>query len=378
MQTDYIRSLNALRGFAALFVLFLHVRSTLLESPIGATLPFETPLISRAYLAVDFFFVLSGFILMHVYHTQFKTVGMENYRQFIRNRLARIYPIHLLVLCFMMVWKALADQHVLPQFPVVQHGTLQTGWFDVLTNLLLIQAWHLQYHLSWNFPAWSVSSEFFTYLMAPWLIAGYAAAKGPLKRVGLYLLPVIGLVILIACFNGIAPTYREFGNLRMLFEFCLGLSVYRVYQDLRQSTLRLPYEGLFGLSVLAFFGTLFGNGPDLWLIHLNALMILCCALSSRGIARFLPSRSMFYFGEISFSMYMIHVPVINLFLLAFPLSNKTLGTNQYLWILAACGGITIFLAHLLYRYVEIPCRNALRGSSATLPAIPQATAPAEG
>src|ERR1700744_4959496 len=78
-----IPALTGLRGVAALWVVLFHME---LETPI--------PIIEKGYLGVDIFFILSGFILMHVYADRKEF----NYNEFVRARLARIYPLHMLSL----------------------------------------------------------------------------------------------------------------------------------------------------------------------------------------------------------------------------------------------------------------------------------------
>src|SRR5271165_7035382 len=118
-----MKALTPLRGLAALAVLSWH-----------AELP------PRGYLGVDLFFLLSGFVMMHAYGQM--QAGMGAYLQFLKARLARIYPVHLLVLVLL-----------LPQLqssPAFSLGGL-------LSSLLLLQSpWH---SMCWNFCSWSISAE---------------------------------------------------------------------------------------------------------------------------------------------------------------------------------------------------------------------------
>ena len=91
--------LTSIRGLAALLVVFYHIKHYLL--PL-AFLGVFSPLFADGYLAVDFFLVLSGFIISYKYAVDFKAGVSANYLDFMSRRLARIYPLHAFVmLCFL-------------------------------------------------------------------------------------------------------------------------------------------------------------------------------------------------------------------------------------------------------------------------------------
>ena len=138
-----IKSLTALRGIAAAGVLAFH---------IGAPIP--------GYLCVDLFFMLSGFVLMHAYSEHFaRSVSGAADRRFLRARLARIYPVHILTILLL-----------LPLFgsdPSFSLGAL-------IHNLLLTQGPWLS-EASWNYGAWSISAEWHAYLIFPFLVVVVSA-----------------------------------------------------------------------------------------------------------------------------------------------------------------------------------------------------------
>ena len=84
-----IPSLTALRFVAAAAVFAFHIDHTFLPGAFGAL----TPLVRKGYLGVDFFFILSGFILTHVYAPQMDA-GTFKSRAFFAHRFARVYPVH--------------------------------------------------------------------------------------------------------------------------------------------------------------------------------------------------------------------------------------------------------------------------------------------
>src|SRR5690606_23543198 len=146
-------------------------------------------LVGKGYLAVDLFFMLSGFVLTHVYHAEFVRFDPGRYRDFLAARVARLYPLHLLVL-FAFVATAVAGR--LFEF-------IQTGHFEelplegahsvlaILANLVMLQGLDAG-ELSWNYPSWSISVEFFAYLLFP-------LAIGPIWRADRRRAILIGLAL---------------------------------------------------------------------------------------------------------------------------------------------------------------------------------------
>ena len=154
MYPNDIRPLTSLRIGAAIWVLVYHFRDHL-----GLDLD-RLGLVAKGYLGVDLFFILSGFILSHVYLSRVEEKRF-NYGSFLWARLSRIYPVHLVTLAATMaIWLVAMkmgarfdpvafDPKVLPQ------------------HLLLIHAWGTTPSVQWNFPSWSISAEWFAYLIFP-------------------------------------------------------------------------------------------------------------------------------------------------------------------------------------------------------------------
>jgi peptidoglycan/LPS O-acetylase OafA/YrhL len=136
-QRTEISALTSLRGVAALTVLIFHVVPDF-----------------RGYLAVDLFFLLSGFVLTHVYRGFELT--RQSYFNFLKARLARIYPVHLMILVVLLP--------MLNTRPDFSSGGL-------LSSLFLMQSpWH---SISWNYASWSISAEWHCYLLFPILVINY-------------------------------------------------------------------------------------------------------------------------------------------------------------------------------------------------------------
>ena len=150
MKTHF-RVLDAWRGVAALLVALFHLNL------YGAIYSLE--FVRNAYLFVDFFFVLSGFVITHSYSDRLKTV--EDVRSFAIKRLGRIWPLHAVVLvAFVAIegTKGLLAAHgtsfYLP--PFTGNNSLST----IPMNLAFAQSFGLVQHLTSNPPSWSICAEF--------------------------------------------------------------------------------------------------------------------------------------------------------------------------------------------------------------------------
>ena len=146
-----IRALTGIRGAAACYVMAYHFFSNASIGPAGT-------FIGHGYLAVDLFFVLSGFVMALTYAEDFrKGFAVQAYARFMVKRLGRIYPLYIsaTIAAFLI-----AVSHHEP------HLTSATRW---ACNILLIQAWGLSQSIA--HAVWSISTEFGAYVLFPGLLA---------------------------------------------------------------------------------------------------------------------------------------------------------------------------------------------------------------
>ncbi|MCE3235795.1 MAG: acyltransferase [Vampirovibrio sp.] len=378
MNNKYITQINALRGFAAIAIVFHHAAS-MLHNRLNIQLPFESFFIDKAYLAVDLFFILSGFIMMHVYQHKFATISVSQYLSFIKNRFARVYPIYFTVLAMMGLGYYLFDQVLLKgaisSMPAFHNSHYELSGFSFLTNLLMIQSWHLHEKFSWNMPAWSVSCEWFVYLLAPFLIQQFMKMKGLIKPVIMFIVCLVLLTQMpqyLFQTSGLSFMTVSYGNLRIVYEFSMGLCTYLIYRSLDNGPSRVFYDICFLLVSILLLAVLSGTAEEHYglTVSLFSLLILFCALSSSHISRFLSAKLLFYLGEISYSLYIIHFVLLgglSLLLKKF-IHVDTLSTPEYVLYLAFSAVLCAVAAHFAYQYIEIPGRKLLRnGSGLKLP-----------
>src|SRR6266481_3614526 len=151
------RALDGWRGVCALLVAAHHIE-------LHGFLYWQ-PLVRNAWLFVDFFFVLSGFVIAHAYGGHLEK-GPE-IKAFVIRRFGRLWPLHVTMLAA-LVGLELVHLLIAHWHPIVGERaafTADRSSFAILTNLFLVQSFGLHGFETWNGPAWSIGAEFYTYLI---------------------------------------------------------------------------------------------------------------------------------------------------------------------------------------------------------------------
>jgi len=355
------KALTSFRGFAALFVVIFHYSGDFLPNLDFAP---HTAFVGKSYLWVDFFFLLSGFVISYAYGHQFAGgLRWASVKQFAFARLARIYPLHVAVLLGFLLLE-------LARVPLYAAGlvALRPFSFDMspyllMLNLGLLQTTALAGTLSWNGPAWSIGAEWMSYLAFPLLAL-------PLMRFGgrRCLLPVglgiLGLAVISGGGRNLDLTYN-LGALRCLFEFLAGMALFRLHASLQLLPLRR--DGLTALALAAVAGTLHFDIPDILVPPLMALLILALARNEGAIGRALSWPPFLRLGQISYSLYLVHMLLLQATLTASQVLlgqdiGRLLGPGASLAALLLFLAALIPIAALLHRRVELPFQQALRHS----------------
>lgn len=343
-----IRPLTALRFFAAMWVVLYHYWPKL-------DVAFTPTLVEKGYLGVELFFTLSGFILCHVYLSAFGE-GRFKYGDFLWNRLARVYPLHLATLLGMI---ALGVGAGAAGF-AVDAGIL--SWESLPANVLLLQAWGLAPQAAFNHPSWSISAEWFAYLTFP--ISAWAAWKlrsRPWLFAGLVVAAISALYATFQTLAGFSLTQAtiDWGALRIVPCFMLGCAMHALW---RSGAVR-------SLSAAAVGATFFGAGmlvaaavgaPDVVSIIGFGGLILCLAGLAQQGSSFASQPTFVYLGEISYSTYMICVPwkIIFVNVAAKALNLPTEKLPLGLWIIFLVGVVP--LSALSYHLIEKPARTRMK------------------
>jgi len=340
-----LRALTGLRFLAALWVVLYTAWPHLDVSwvPVAVT---------KGYLGVEVFFVLSGFILSHVY---LEAAGQRRYSYggFLWARIARVYPLHLVTL-FGMVALGIAGTAA----GLSIDGSL-TDWRALPAHLTMTHAWGLAPTSAFNHPSWSISAEWFAYLTFPaYAFVAWRMRERPVMAVLGAVVLALGIYAAFQPLAGFSLTEATFrwGALRIVPCFALGCALYLVHRRAP-----IPYAG--PVALISGVAMLASASLGLWdpvTVLLAGSLIL--GLGSLGNARagLLGSKAGVYLGEISYSIYMVCAPVL---LVMTNVAARLTGTEDkrfhiIVWlVLVAAIPLT---AMVTYQLVERPCRKALR------------------
>ena len=224
-----LKPLTAMRFVAAMWVVSFHYWPGL-----GLAMP---NLVAKGYLGVELFFVLSGFILSHVYLRSFGE-GRVTYGGVLWARLARIYPVHLVTLAGMAALIAAATAIGLKAGDKVLIGS------SLPAQLTLTQAWGFAPGGGWNHPSWSISAEWFAYLTFPaFAWAAWRLRARPVVAVLLALAVGIALNLGFEHLAGLPLTRATiaWGALRIVPCFALGCAIFLLWSARAVST---PFASL--------------------------------------------------------------------------------------------------------------------------------------
>jgi len=354
-------SLTSFRGVAALWVVLYHY-IVVYFSQLNPSQ--YTHFVEKGYLAVDLFFMLSGFVLTHVYRRAFSEGIAKHYKHFLLSRIARLYPLHIMVL---LLFVATAVTSRLLEYAAT--GTYETipiqgprSLAAFLANLFMLQGLQAG-QLSWNYPAWSISVEFAAYLLFPFLLPTIWRAS-PTSKIALAVF-LIGILSLFSYYHG--GNFNEWDGpqtlLRCLPEFTLGTVLYAAFR----SGVYVPILGSDAVSILILLTTLsvlhFG-GPDLAVVLLFAVLVLSVVVNTGIVAGIANRKPLIWLGNISYSLYLLHgffQFAIAQLLIAFGVqkgADLSIRTSSYLLIVmvAAC----LVSATAAYYGVEIVWRRYLK------------------
>jgi len=309
--------------------------------------------VPHGYVAVDFFFILSGFIMTYTYEKKFSQLGLRAYGPFLANRIARVLPLNAFALLFIIIIGAMC-QDILGH-TVVYSSTQPV--FDFFSNLLLLQGVGIGTNL--NAPSWSISVEFLAYILFP-LFLGLLSSGNILRRISLTV-AVIVLFALAAQTQHLLMTFEgpPWSLLRCFAEFLLGMGALRLLRLPRAvAILRQDYVTI-ALSIAAAFSLLMQR--DLPAVLLFPFIVVAYATNTGRAARLVQFQLFYFLGEISFSLYLLHSPLRPLELLLLQsLTGQPIGKAAALSF-AVLGAFSVIpIAWFGYRAVECPGRVLLR------------------
>jgi peptidoglycan/LPS O-acetylase OafA/YrhL len=327
--------LDGLRGIAAIGVMLFHFNIFFLPQ---ARLPF----VGRAYLGVDLFFLLSGFVMAHAYGRLLASNWRAHWWKFARARCARIYPT------FAMATLAMVIAVALSKTPLIYVSfTARSLWLQPF----LLQQWASG--LSWDYPSWSISTEAEAYIFFVFAAGLLLTGKYPRLIAACCVAIVAALSIgrggSLNSFNGVSAL------LRTLSEFSLGVLLYRAHLHDKAfprkwaAMLFVLFVGLWEISRLDFF-----------VVVAFACLIYHGASTKDTYGTSLNSRPLVALGNWSYSIYLLHAPAHYAVMASFaaaglPVSNLSPLSSRLLLLVTALAVVGLSALH--YQYFEMPARR---------------------
>ncbi|ACU64512.1 acyltransferase family protein [Chitinophaga pinensis] len=362
LQGKRFEALDSFRGICALLVVCYHARILLSVA--------ELPFFRHANYFVEFFFVLSGFVMYHTYGA--KTMDSNRFKDYLTSRFFRIYPMHILVLTVVIgleFMKLLGQQK-----GFYFNNAAFTASADpkyILPNILLIQAWVSESAaLSFNVPSWSISIEFYLYI-----IFGVLMWKaGKMKNIFFVAIVLVaGTLIMI---NQLPLTDQAMRGLLCFFAGCLSYMAYKKIAFINSNKLlftilELVLALLIIYTIVADFS---GVYKGIVTTLLFCVTIITFAVEGGAISALLRNKVFTYLGKLSYSIYITHYIIYFLFLATAIVLSKVIGhdltivdnsgavatrfitTHHVIYdqlILLALLLVVIVISGFTYKYVEL-------------------------
>jgi peptidoglycan/LPS O-acetylase OafA/YrhL len=307
------------------------------------------PGLQRGYLAVDFFFMLSGFVLAHVYFRQIEE-GTYRHSHFLKKRFARIYPLHLAVMVLLVVMVLVGES--------LNVGMNKADRFSIdgfFLNVFLANGLNLIQGLTWNGPSWCVSSEWHAYLAFP--VVALATIKFPAKSYVtlMFSLALFGIVYICSPSPPLTQRTYDWGTLRMAVEFSIGLSLYLVYRDYVRTGAKIVRTWHVWLTLFVTFCAFQAHVEEGLIVLLLTLSIFILAASETYAATPWISHPWLLFGgEISYAIYLIHGPFLACAKKIYPHVGVVRGSVEELIADTTTVLLVVPLAAIAYRLIETP------------------------
>jgi peptidoglycan/LPS O-acetylase OafA/YrhL len=296
-----IKALSGARALPAILIVAFHFCAAHRYVPFA---PVLGPPVTKGYLWVEFFFALSGFLLVLLYAERPLRFG-----QFLQARLARLYPVHLVTLLSILALFAV-------RWMIETHFGLRAAaadpqlntWVTFLANLFLVQAWNTVPGLSWNGMAWFVSVEFLLVLVFP--VYRWLARGGAWRGAGLIAGGVAWLLLLEWNSGvGLDITFAN-GMFRGMADFAIGGGMALVFRATRDRPVPAYLHAAVQSGLVLFFvWALYFSGPaesraDIFSALATMALILVLAFDKGFLARLFQTAPLQKLGAWSYGIYM--------------------------------------------------------------------------
>jgi peptidoglycan/LPS O-acetylase OafA/YrhL len=343
---QHFEVLDGLRGVAAISVVVFHFMEI-------AVPDYTKSFIAHAFLAVDFFFCLSGFVIAYAYDEKLEKIGMGN---FFKLRLIRLHPLVMIgaiwgLIAFVIdpysnLWKTYADKL----------GLLLASGCAMIPYALVKERYFNLFHL--NPPTWSLFWEYIANIVYALVLVRFR------KHVKLqWLLVILGAGLLFyesKLANNLAVGWSGDtfwgGGVRVLFSFMAGMLIYRTGFKIKS---KLGFPGV-SLLLLASFLVPYSDSTN-WYVEPLIVVFYFPLILALGVGAGLTSRFeklCIWSGEVSYPLYMIHYPFIWLFMSYVEKYKPSIG--EMTWIIILGTSLLIILAYAVLKFMDEPIRKFLK------------------
>jgi peptidoglycan/LPS O-acetylase OafA/YrhL len=371
-------ALDALRGICALIVVIFHIE---IIGEIYAGSMHGVPFFEHGFLFVDFFFVLSGFVLTHSYFSRINNV--TQLKSFIIRRLGRVYPLHILFLALFIAMELikyfayLHGAHT-DQIPFTKSYSIPA----IFTNILLIQSLGIHSSGTWNDPSWSISVEFYTYIVFALCVFFLHQKKFAFTAISAGIAALSACIVLYFSKDYMDSTY-DYGIFRCLYGFFCGAITYILTAKIRGKIIAPAW--IFSIAEIAILLTciVFVSNIGMTPSSLISPLIFSIAVTifsfERGIISLpLTKRPFQFLGDISYTLYISHAFILVLarrifrvlekkthYFSTIPYHFRTENMDLLVLLSRAVSNILVVgilvvivvMCAIVYRWIEIPCRD---------------------
>lgn len=350
----YFNALDSLRGICASLVVLHHFRVQ--------SLIYALPIVQNGWVFVDFFFVLSGFVLRHSYGQRL-AAGSIGVAAFMMRRMGRIYPLHFFMTMTLIALEFVRLSGIVHGRPPFDEGSNPCA---ILTHLLLLQSMGIHDIPTWNGASWSIAAEIWAYLLFAVVMSGMPKHAKPI------IIAMAGAsfaIILFCSGKGLNVTY-DYGLLRGVLGFSIGFMVHVAFVA--------GFRPAGTIAEILAVATLWGvvtivteDSISFLILPAVANTVLVFASQKGAISQMLRGTIPTFVGRISYSIYLTHGLVLFVFFEAMKRGGRfgyMFGAGSDAGEIAAppiLGDLTIIfaiagvivLASITYRWIELPARQ---------------------
>ena len=321
MPNDRFAVLDSWRGVCALLVATFHFPAVSHVLHAG--------FLRHSWVFVDFFFVLSGFVISHSYGRHLTTAA--NLADFAVRRFARVWPLHVAML-LLFVALELIKLHIMQGGFAAERQpfTGQTSLEALSSNLVLLHALYVFPALTWNFPSWSISAEYWTYILfGVVMLVSTRGGKGGSRRADILLAMLFVLSPLVLAYTlGGYFDLTQFALLRCLYGFIGGHFAYRIFGQSRGlGASATAIECTTVLMIVVF--VIYCDAPGVIFLapFVFGAAILVFAHEAGLASRVMAAGPLLWLGTLSYSIYMTHWFILQCVLKAIMLVDRRLGLH---------------------------------------------------